>query len=199
MFVLKSPQEMENQLTPTQSLDVINQMIAQAKRSFQKTNFYFLLWGALLAGAGVIDHVLRVNGIQLHWLVWPVASGIGGVASAIYGSRESKARGVSTVMDRVQSTLWGSFGVTLILVIVGTVASNHDPNPYVLLLTGLPTYASGVLIRFRPLMIGGVIFWAFGIVSVFYLHEYTSLVFALAVGMGYLIPGLMLKRRENAI
>jgi len=191
--------KMENQLTPAQSLDVINQMVAQAKRSFQRSNFFFLLWGILLALAGIADHYLRSNGIQTKGAAWGIAGVIGGVVSAVYGYREGKQRGVSTLMDRVQSVLWGSFVITLILIIIGTVSHQMNPNPYILLLTGLPTFATGALIRFRPLMFGGVVFWAFGILSFFFLHEYSSLVFAAAIIFGYLIPGLLLRRHENGV
>ncbi len=191
--------EMENQLTPAQSLDVINQMVAQAKRSFQRSNFFFLLWGVLLASAGIADHYLRSNGIKTNGAVWGIASVIGGVVSVVYGYREGKKRGVSTVMDRVQSAIWGTFGITMVLIIIGTVSHHINPNPYILLLTGLPTFTTGALIRFRPLMFGGVVFWAFGILSFFYLHEYSSLVFAGAIILGYLIPGILLRRHENGV
>ncbi|MBP6311557.1 MAG: hypothetical protein WAR83_13710 [Flavobacteriales bacterium] len=190
---------MENQLTPAQSLDVINQMVAQAKRSFQRSNFFFLLWGVLLATAGIADHYLRINGIQTKGAAWVIAGVIGGVVSTVYGYREGKKRGVSTVMDRVQSTIWGAFGITLVLVIIGTVSQRLDPNPFILLLTGLPTFTTGALIRFRPLLVGGVVFWAFGILSFFYLQEYSSLVFAGAIVLGYLIPGILLRRHENGV
>ena len=190
---------MENQLTPAQSLDVINQMVAQAKRSFQRSNFFFLLWGVLLAVAGIADHYLRANGFQTNGAVWGIASAIGGVVSAVYGYRQGKKQGVSTLMDRVQAAIWGTFAITMVLIIIGTVSQQINPNPYILLLTGLPTFATGALIRFRPLMFGGVVFWAFGILSFFFLHEYSSLVFAAAIVFGYLIPGLLLRKHENGV
>ncbi len=186
-------------MTPAQSLEVIQHMVRQAKRSVQKSNYYFLLWGSLFATAGVIDHALRVNGFDLHWLVWPVMGLIGAVLSGIRGAREGRESGVMTMMDRVQMWLWISYTITLVLVIVAVVSSGGDPNAYVLLLTGLPTFVSGVLIRFKPLVIGGMLFWAIGLVLLFALQEHSSLVFAFALLVGYIIPGILLKRHEDGL
>ncbi len=190
---------MSSELTPTQSLQLIQDMVRQATQSFQKSNFYFLVWGVGFAVAGVLDHVLLRAGVELHWMVWPVMGLLGGVASGIHGAKEGRRQGVLTWMDRVQMWLWGSYTITLILLIVAAVSWGRDPNPFVLLLTGLPTFVTGALMRFRPLMIGGILFWVIGLLSLFVLREYSSLVFAFAIAVGYVIPGILLKRHEDGL
>ena len=186
-------------MTPSQSLQLIQDMVRQAKQSFQKSNFYFLLWGVLFALAGVVDHLLMRSGVELHWVVWPVMGVLGGIISGVHGAREGRRQGAMTWMDRVQMWLWGSYTVTLVLLIVAAVSWGRDPNPFVLLLTGLPTFVTGALIRFRPLMVGGGLFWAIGLVSLFALREYSSLVFAFAIVAGYVVPGILLKRHEDGV
>jgi len=53
------------------------------------------------------------------------------------------------------------------------------------------------VLRFRPLKLGGMSFWVLGIVSLFVPQPYRSLVFSLAILLGYLIPGYLLKQNEN--
>ena len=53
---------MEPALTPQQSLQLIEQMIGQAKRSFQRMSFYFLLWGVLLTLAMLTTYLLKDAG-----------------------------------------------------------------------------------------------------------------------------------------
>ena len=190
---------MGTEMTPAQSLQLIQEMVLQAKQSVQRSNFYFLLWGALFALAGIVDHLLVTAGVDLHWVIWPVMGVLGGVVSGVHGAREGKRQGVMTVMDRVQMWLWGSYTITLVLLIVAAVSWGRDPNPFVLLLTGLPTIVTGALIRFRPLMVGGVLFWVIGLFSLFVLREYSSLVFAFAIVVGYIVPGILLKRHEDGI
>lgn len=190
---------MEQQLTPEQSLRLINDMILQAKRSHQKVNFHFLLWGILFALAGVAAHVLFRSGSQFYWAVWPAAGVLGGVISAIKGSRETPVHHAGTMMDRVHKWLWISYVITLLLMLVAVVKFRQDPNPFVLVLTGLPTFASGALMRFKPLMIGGIFFWVLGFASFFILQQYSALIYSLTITIGYIIPGLMLKREEDGI
>lgn len=190
---------MDQELTPTQSLQLIQEMVKQATQSFQKSNFYFLVWGVAFSLAGVTDHLLHTAGVAMHWAIWPLMGILGGIISGVHGAREGKRQGVMTWMDRVQMWLWGSYTVTLILVIIAAVSWGRDPNPFVLLLTGLPTFVTGALIRFRPLMIGGMLFWAIGLFSLYALREYSSLVFAFAIMVGYIIPGILLKRHEDGL
>ena len=46
-------------MTPEQSLRLIQSMIGQAKRSFSRVSFYFLLWGVLLTLAMLATYFLR--------------------------------------------------------------------------------------------------------------------------------------------
>lgn len=186
-------------MTPAQSMEVIHRMIVEAKQSAQRSNYYFLLWGMLFALAGLVDHVLHQQGITLHWLVWPAMGIIGTVGSSVHGAREGRRQGVMTMMDRVQMWLWIAFTVVLVLMIVLLVAKGLDPNPFVLVLTGMPTFITGMLMRFRPLMIGGLLFWVIGLTSAFVLPGYSSLIFSAGIVVGYIIPGLMLKRHEDGL
>ncbi len=190
---------MEQRPTPEQSLQLINDMMAQARRSHQKVNFYFLLWGVLFALAGIAAHVLFRSGWEFHWIVWPIAGVLGGIISGVRGSREGKQQHSSTFMDRVHQWLWISYVITLVLMIIALVNFRIDPNPFVLLLTALPTFVSGALMRFTPLMIGGILFWAIGFASFFVFREYSAIVYSIGITVGYIVPGILLKRQEDGL
>jgi hypothetical protein len=75
---------------------------------------------------------------------------------------------------------------------------NWQLNPVIMLMSTIPTVVSGVLIKFRPLIIGGVCFWVFGILCFLVPDPWQFLVGAVAVIVGYLIPGFMLRyKKEN--
>lgn len=190
---------MDNTLTPEQSLRLIDETIREAKRSFQKVHFYFLLWGVLFATAGIVSFILMQIGTPLYWVAWPVMGIIGGIVAGVYGSRQGRKQGATTTMDRVHKWLWTANTITLILMLVGLVTRGVDPNPYILVLVGMPTFISGALMRFLPLMLGGILFWAIGLASFFVLQEYSSLVFSGAIVLGYIVPGLLLKNEENGL
>ena len=68
-----------------------------------------------------------------------------------------------------------------------------NPPPIMLLIAGIATTTSGLIIKFRPVVIGGIAFFAFSIASTYISNEYLALIVGLAIICGYLIPGYLLK------
>lgn len=201
MFASSNHQNMERDMTPDESLRLIESMIGQAKKSFSRMSYYFLLWGMLLIGAMIATYILRdAPDGAVHGASWGVAGVIGGILSSIHGARQGKLEPVNNPMDRVIGWLWGAFVITMLLTIACTVPNHGDPGPMITLLTGLPTFMTGQIMRFRPLIVGGILFWAAGIVMHF-THDalLLTVLYCSAMFFGYIVPGLMLKRQENVL
>ena len=66
-----------------------------------------------------------------------------------------------------------------------------------LLIGGIATTTSGLLIKFRPLIIGGMSFFIFSIATTFVSNEYIALIVGAAIICGYLIPGYLLKSAKE--
>jgi len=192
---------MDTGMTPSESLKLIESMIGQAKKSFSRISFYFLLWGVVLTGAMLATYLLRNSGP--NWAggaAWRVAGALGGILSAVHGARQSKTEEVTTPMDSIIGWLWISFVITMMIVILCSVFAHRDPGATITLLTGIPTFMTGQVMRFRPLIIGGMIFWAAGIAM--HLTADPLALTALYCGamvLGYIIPGIMLKRQEDGL
>ena len=69
--------------------------------------------------------------------------------------------------------------------------------PFFIMLYGLGTFVSGSIIRFRPLIIGGIIAWALAIGSTFGSYDYQMLFGAAAILVSYIIPAYMLRSRNK--
>ena len=188
-------------MTPQESLQLIESMIGQAKKSFSRMSFYFLLWGVLLIGAMVVTYLLRgVEGAWSHGAAWGVAGALGGVISSIYGSRQSKTEPIANPMDRITGWVWATFVITMIIMIVCVSGRGQDPGAMITLLTGLPTFLTGQIMRFRPLIIGGILFWMAGIAMHFTDDALiVTLLYCGAMLLGYIVPGIMLKRQEDVV
>ena len=192
---------MDQNMTAEESLKLIERMIGQAKKSFSRISFYFLLWGVLLTGAMLATYLLRDAGPDwANGIAWGVAGGLGGILSAVHGARQSKTEEVSNPMDSLIGWLWISFIITMLIVIFCSVLVHRDPGALITLLTGIPTFMTGQVMRFRPLIVGGVIFWAAGIA----MHLTTgplaiTALYCGAMVLGYIIPGIMLKRQEDGL
>lgn len=192
---------MNKDLTPQESLRLIEGMIGQARRSFSRMSFYFLLWGVLLIGAMVATYLLRheVNGWQ-YGAPWGVAGALGGIISSIHGAREGRKEQVSNPMDSTIGWLWGSFVITMLLLIAFTVIGRSDTTVAITMLTGLPTFLTGQIMRFKPLQLGGVIFWAAGAAMLMLNSAEADLVlYCAAMVLGYILPGILLKRHEDGL
>ncbi len=188
----------ETHMNPEQSLSLINEMIGKAKQSYNRTSIYFLIWGWLLIAAGLGEYYLGQIAYYNHpYIVWPIMGVVGGILSIAFGKRESARSGIHTYTDKLFSYLWGGFMATLIIVIVASISQRVNPGPFIIILTGLPTFVSGGITRFKPLIVGGIVFWVLGLITFFLPMEYSSLMFAFAIFCGYIIPGYMLKSAER--
>ncbi len=189
-------------MTPEQSLKLIERMIGDAKKSFHRMSFYFLLWGGILT----LAMASQLLAAQLGWegryvgMVWMGTSLLGAVASAIYGAREGKREQAETLADRVLMWLWIGFIITLFATIAGAgIAGYTTPVGAIMLLTGLPTFTTGQMLRFKPLILGGVLFWVLGTISFFVDPLWMGILNIAGMVFGYIIPGILLKRQENGL
>jgi len=186
----------EKGLTPEQSLDVITSMIKQAKGNMQKNSFYFLLWGWTIVIANLGVYVLiKFTSISNPYMMFMLTI-VSAIVSVIYGIRQGKKSKVSTHLDNVYMWLWVGFGVTCFVFWFFGKQIGWQINPVIITLSAVPTFISGALLKFKPLMFGGIAFWIFGVIIFMSSFENQFLLAALAVTIGYVIPGHMLKKSE---
>jgi hypothetical protein len=67
-----------------------------------------------------------------------------------------------------------------------------------LLIAGIATTTTGLLLKFRPVIIGGMAFFLFSIATTFVPNEYNALLTSAAIVCGYLIPGYFLKSAKDS-
>lgn len=180
----------------TKSLEIIQSMISESKQSMVRNSFHFILWAGLLVPAGMVEFFMRHT--SFAWVVWPVMGVIGGIIATIYGKKESKRVGATTIGDRIMAYTWGGFVLTLVFAILYSVSLQQPPHALVLLLAGLATFINGGISNFRPFVWGAVALFLGAITCGFLVDaEYHSIVFAVSILFGYLVPGLQLRRLEH--
>jgi hypothetical protein len=178
------------------SLEIIESMFNESRKSLTRHSFQFLLWGSLLVPAGIAEFLLRET--NYFWIVWPIAGVTGGIIATIYAIREGKRVGVQTAGDRMMGFTWGGFGFTLFFAIAYSGVHQLPPHALILLTAGLATFISGGISKFSPFVWGGVTLGLGAMVAGFVVEPvYQSLVFSASLFLGYVIPGLMLRNVEN--
>ena len=200
-LLIKTKNKMENQekqMTGEESLALIQSMIDKAQNKIAEDGFEFLLWGVLVILASIMNYALLKMGYDdkagLVWLIMPV---IGVPISIIYNRRKAATELVRTYIERAVGNIWMAYGVTLFFIIFYCVKMELSPIPFILLVTGMATFNTGLTIQFKPLTIGGISFWAFGIISFFVIDANVLLLNALAIFTGYIIPGMLLRRQHK--
>src|SRR5690606_16992510 len=182
----------DKNLSVQESLEIIAAMIRQAKDNIQKNSFYFLLWGWVVVLAHIGVFILLQTGYARPYLIWLITIPAAFI-SMYYGYRSDKKRGHTTIIGQIILWIWVSFGITILSLIYFGADINYQLNPLILLISAIPTLVSGVVMRFRPLILGGVLFWIAGIACFLAPMEFQNLIAAAAVVTGYLIPGYQLK------
>ena len=189
--------ETEDQiLTTQQSLDIITKMIQQAHGNVKRSSVYLILWGVVIALANLGMFVLMWMEYPMPYLVWLIT--LPAWFITIYISyRHGKHAVVSSHFDRINSILWYSYGIIIFTIIVFGYKINFQLNPLILMVSAIPAFVSATIIKFRPLAIGGVLFWVFGILCFLVGGPWQYLIGAIAVISGHLIPGLMLRNNRD--
>lgn len=182
-------------LTTTQSLDIITKMIQEAKGNVTKNSIYLLLWGFVTIAANVGMFVLMNAAYPQPFLVWFITIPAW-IATIIIAFKSSRSSRTTSHLDRINACLWFSYGVAVFGIVAFGYKINFQLNPIILIMSSVPAFVSGIIIRFRPLIVGGILFWIFGIACFLVVGPWQYLVGAIAVLVGYVVPGVMLRNKN---
>ena len=192
--------EKEPAFTEVQSLELIQSMINKAKNRFTENGHLYLLWGwAVLICSITQFTLLHFVHYSRHYLVWTL-TWLVVIYQMIYIYRREKKAKVKTYTDDIIGFIWITFVILMFLFgfLFGNVMGEEYYkfiNPGFLALYGMPTFLSGVILRFRPLRIGGICCWALSVVASYVLYDYQLLLLGLGVAIAWILPGYILKAR----
>lgn len=186
-------------LTPQESLNLITMMISQAKGNVRDNSFYFLFWGWIIVIANLAVFFLLQADSPYAYHVWFIVIPAW-VVTVIYTMRKvRKVQRSITHLDRINSSLWIAFGVFASTVPFLGSFINYQINPVILMASGFATVTSGMILRFNPMLAGGIVLFLGGVVSFFVPRDYQELVAAVAVAAGHLVPGYLLKSQKQDV
>lgn len=191
--------EQENKtLSPHQSLDLITQMIQQTKGNASNSSFYFLLWGWVVTICnfsmyGIIHFTSCPP--QTAAFVWTLCIPAW-IITLVYAFRQERG-GVITHLDTISKWMWIGVGIAILPPFVFGAQINWHINAVILLMIGLATFVSGIIVRLRPLVVGGIVLWL-GATMCFVVGNLNQfLVGGVAMILGYLVPGYLIRRQSK--
>ncbi len=183
-------------------LDLIESMIKRARNNFSESGHLYIVWGWVIFACCVVQYFAgNLMGYKQAYLVWWLCWTV--VPYMIWYIRLQKRKEkVRTYTDEIMDSIWITFGISAFLIgfVIGTNIG-QDINkvivPVYLVLYGIPTLLCGVILRFRPLFIGGISCWLLSVASIFVDAQEHVLLIAAAMIAGWLLPGYLLRSRHR--
>lgn len=145
----------DKQLNEKESLELIAQMIRNTQQRLEKSNgLPFLIWGyvSVLASVAVWYFFSTTGNPQWNflWLAIPI---IGYPMMMLALKKEKNLP--TTYIDKVISYVWIAFGVAGLVVPISTIFFPLPILFIVVLLMGIGTAITGMIIKFKPIAIAG--------------------------------------------
>jgi hypothetical protein len=196
----------KNNLTPEESLEIIGKSISNFKINYREYANIILHWGWILALASLSNFIILkvLHNQEAYELTgiyslgnWGVFILVGFIILFFINRKTIKKKKLYTHLESYIKNLWSVAAASFFIGTVICIKLGISPPPIMLLIAGIATTTSGLLIKFRPLIIGGISFFVFSITSTFLLNEYAALIVSAAIICGYLIPGYLLKSAKE--
>ena len=188
--------EQEETLNPKESLALIMETISKTKENINHYSFIFLLWGWFLAMASIIRFLLtEFTQFKYAYLPFPIFSAIAIIASIVFYTRERPIN-AETHLSFFLKRLWIGVTLGMVLLVFACVTQRIQPSTFTLILGGVATLITGLVLNFKPLQIGAIILLISSVICCFIPDHYKYLMVGVSIIPGYLIPGYLLKNTK---
>jgi len=138
-----------------------------------------------------------------HYIVWLATIPVF-IYQAFYIRKKHKQQTVVTYTDSIIGFVWITFSIVIVLIgfLIGQLTGGDyyiHIIPLLLAVYGMPVFLTGVIVRFKPLIFGGIACWVLCIISTFIkIYDYQFLCIPLAMLLAWIIPGYMLRAKYKS-
>ncbi|MEO7312556.1 MAG: hypothetical protein ABIX01_19375 [Chitinophagaceae bacterium] len=192
----------EEGFTAMDSFKLIESMVGTARNQMTENGHLYLLWGWVIFVCSVGQFLMQqVYHTEKFWMIW-LLTWAAAIYQVVFIRRKVKRIRVRTYSDEIIKYIWIVFVIMMAVgcfVVSNIVRMPGQVNILILLLYGMPTFLSGIVIRFRPLIVGGSCCWALAITAIFVPVPYYMLLIAAAVVVAWIVPGYLLQIKYKKI
>lgn len=188
----------EKDLTEKESLQLITEMIGKAKSSYHSNGTSAIMWGIVIFFCSIFNFLeMQFHfdiGFDIWWLMWVAL-----VPQFIMVFKNRNDKKFVSYEETTMSFVWWAFGASvLMLMFFNNYYRPLHSESLFLMLFGMPTFITGGMFRFKPMIIGGMICWILFGISLYTELKINILLMALAALSAWLIPGIILKKKCSA-
>lgn len=185
----------ENKLTENESLKLITEMIGKAKSSYHSNGTSAIMWGIVIFFCGLFDFFQKQFQFDIGFDIWLLMF-LALIPQFYMMIKNAKKKNFVSYEETTMSYVWWAFGVTILMLNLfnGYYTPLHSESLF-LMLFGLPTFITGGMFRFKPMIYGGIICWVLFVISLFTDLKINMLLMALAALSAWVIPGIILRKK----
>jgi len=214
----------EKQMSGQESLQLITDMIQKAKASYHENGTSSIMWGCVVAVCGLVSYAQVNWDFKIGFDIWMLTA-IALIPQIIMSIRSRRNKRVATHTQTALNAIWAVYAFSIFaLVFYGNVVpgvstrlfeaegirivqqtADGSIKPFnlfilsqgslFLLLYAMPTMATGLIARFKPMTYAAILCYGFFIISCYTGFKYDMLLNGLAGIFNWLIPGLILRKR----
>jgi hypothetical protein len=193
----------ERKLTEKESLELISQMIRNTQTKMEENSgTIFLIWGYLSVFTTLLIWSLLLISLNYQWQwLWFLIPVGGSLLRVLHDKKESRKPHANTYIDRVLGYIWKVLGIAAFALSMIAIFNYVLPILFIIvLLMGIGTALTGLVIRFRPLVYSGILGMMASVVFLFVGWQIQLPVFAAVFLVMMVIPGHILNhtaRKRN--
>ena len=188
----------EKNLSEKESLQLITEMIGKAKSSYHSNGTGSMMWGIVIFFCSIFTF-LEIQfhfdiGFDIWWLMWLAL-----IPQFVMIFKNRKNKNFVSYEETTMSYVWWAFGATILMLMFfnSHYRPSHSESLF-LMLFGFPTFITGGMFRFKPMIIGGMICWILFVISLYTPLKINMLLMALAALTAWFIPGVILRKKCSA-
>lgn len=183
----------EKELTGSESVKLINEMIYEAKGYSYETGIPVLVYGFSILLCSILSYLRDESLLSLpfapFYLMIPVF-----IAQSFIQLKEERKKKVKTFTDEAIDHVWMAFFLSSIAAFSGFFAGeNYIVITIILFLAGAATFLTGSIAKFRYNIIAGIICLMIAAVSFFFQNSNIYFLLGAASVLAWIIPGFILR------
>jgi hypothetical protein len=208
-----------DEFSEKESLVLITQMINKARNAFYDTGIAAIMWGAVITVIALVKLAELQFNFQLPFdIFWLSFFAI--IPQVYITIKEKRSRTARSYDNVATDYIWLAFGICIFLLIFinasvfsgvrelrgeyarlsGTQSDFHFSNyvlSYFLMLYGLPTFITGAMCRFKPMLWGGILCWVCSIIAIYTSMRVDLLLMAISSFFAWFVPGIILQQQYS--
>ena len=188
----------DKNISEKESLQIISEMIQKAKPNFHSNGISAILWGTTIAICGLLSFAQRYWNFRIGFDIWYLTI-VALIPQVIMTIRNSRSRRVITYIESSLNAIWTVYVISIFALVfylnVAGVVSHY--NALFLLIYAIPTFATGLLCNYKPMIFGAILCYLFFVLACYSSLTYGLLLNGLAGIFNWLIPGIILRSKMS--